>query len=140
MMTRATADNDDWQARARASLRNQRAAWLGTITTGAVSGGLLGLGLNLHDDIARLVVFSAGLVALVGCLLWGTVIYMRVIDEQERDANLWSCYVGMVVYLALYVVKLVGTELALHLPITESGIFITTMIVVLAVFVWRRFS
>ena len=135
-----TVSDTNWQASARASLRNQRAAWLGTIAMGVVSGILMGIGMNIAEGSARTFLLGGGLVAMVACLFWGTVIYMRVIDEQERDANLWSCYVGMVVYLALFAAKFIGEKLALNLPITDTGIFTATMAIVLPVFVWRRFT
>lgn len=138
-MTKRASDTD-WQASARSQLRNQRAAWIGTITTGAVAGMLIGIGTSIDPGLARTLVLGGGVVAMVACLVWGTLIYMRVIDEQERDANLWACYVGMIVYLALFVAKDIGAKLALNLPISEFGIFTATMAVVLAVFVKRRFT
>ncbi|OQW77633.1 MAG: hypothetical protein BVN33_00960 [Proteobacteria bacterium ST_bin13] len=137
-MSKGTSDTD-WQASARSQLRNQRAAWIGSIAAGAIAGVLMGIGVNIDPGLMRTALLGGGVLAMVVCLVWGTLIYMRVIDEQERDANLWSCYVGMIVYLTLFVAKDIGAKLDLNLPISEFGIFTATMAIVLAVFVKRRF-
>lgn len=137
-MDRSVSDSN-WQTHARASLRRQRAAWLGTIATAMVSGGFLGIGVVLDPGLARMIVIAIGLLLIIASLVWGTLIYMQVIDEQERDANLWGCYVGMVVYLGLFVARMLGELFGAELPIDDSGIFTATMATVLIVFVWKRF-
>lgn len=137
-MTKVVSD-DDWQEQARTSLRKQRGAWFGTGATAAVSGMFLGLATVIEPGPLRLGAIVIGLALIVISMVWGTLIYMRVIDEQERDANLWGCYVGVVVYLSLYVIKSIGELLKIDLPINETGIFGATMITILAVFAWKRF-
>lgn len=130
---------DDWQASARSAIRQQRAAWLGTIMTGLMSGLLFGLGGALTDPVLQPIVLGAACLLMVAALIWGTLIYMRVIDEQERDANLWGTYVGMTVYLVLFAIKWIAELTHVAVPLSEQGIFTATMAAVLAVFTWKRF-
>lgn len=134
-----TTKQADWRETARRQTKQRRGAWIGSIALGALGGVLGGVALSLEPGVARTVMSGASIAAMVGSLLWGTVIYMLVIDEQERDANLWGCYAGMVVYLGLYVLDLIAAKLSIPVPIDESGIFIATTATVLAVFLWKRF-
>jgi len=130
---------DDWQVRAKAMIRQQRSAWIGTIVTMFIGFALFGAATELAIGMARSGLMLAALALIIGGLLWGTVIYMQVIDEQERDANLWATYVGLTVYLALFGALFLARAAGIALPLNHDGIFLTTMIATLAVFVWKRF-
>lgn len=135
-----TRTPDDWQTRASAMMRRQRSAWIGTIVTTAIGFGLFVVGTEQSDGLVRTGVMIAGLALIVVGLLWGTLIYMLVIDEQERDANLWATYGGLTVYMTLFCARFLADTAGIALPLTHDGIFGTTMIVTLIIFTWKRFS
>ncbi|WP_374145520.1 hypothetical protein [Sphingomonas sp. 28-63-12] len=139
-MTKPMISTGDWQAEASASIRKQRAAWLGTIATGLVGGAMFGLSISITNPIAHALFIGAGVLLSAIALVWGTLIYMSVIDEQERDANLWGTYVGLTVYLILYSVKFGADAAGIAIPIGHDGIFVATMAATLAVFGWKRFG
>lgn len=134
-----TRSGDDWQARAGAMIRRQRSAWIGTIVTMLIGSILFGFATELADNAIRSALMIAGLALIAGGLLWGTVIYMQVIDEQERDANLWATYVGLTVYMVLFVARFLGDAAGTSLPLSHDGIFLTTIATTLAIFTWKRF-
>lgn len=130
---------DDWQTRAGAMLRRQRSAWIGTIITMGIGFGLFVFATEQTEGTFRAGLMLAGLALIVVGMLWGTLIYMQVIDEQERDANLWATYGGLVVYMVLFMARFLGEVAGVSLPLSDVGIFLATMIVTLAVFTWKRF-
>ncbi len=101
--------------------------------------GLFLWGTEQGEGTLRTGLLLAGIALHVIGLLWGTLIYMQVIDEQERDANLWATYGGLVVYMVLFVARFLGDVAGVSLPLSDVGIFLATMIVTLAVFTWKRF-
>lgn len=137
-MSKGTTDTG-WQASARRQLRNQRAAWIGTFVTIAIGGGLFGASVQMPDTGVRTLLLATSLLAMVGGLIWSTLIYMRVIDEQERDANLWATYVGLLVYMTLYAVLYLCGLARVAVPLTHDGIFLATSVTTLIIFVWKRF-
>ncbi|MBX9732136.1 MAG: hypothetical protein K2X59_12470 [Sphingomonas sp.] len=137
-MSKGTSDTD-WQASARSQLRNQRAAWIGSIAAGAIAGVLIGIGVNFDPGLIRTAMLGGGVVAMVVALVWSTLIYMRVVDEQERDANLLATYVGLLVYATLYAVLFLCGLAGVAVPLTHDGIFAATMVATTIIFVWKRF-
>lgn len=130
---------DDWQTRASAMMRRQRSAWIGTIVTMGIGFGLFLWGAEQREGAGHTTLLLAGIALNVIGMLWGTLIYMQVIDEQERDANLWATYGGLVVYMVLFVARFLGDVAGVALPLSDIGIFLATMIATLAVFTWKRF-
>lgn len=128
-----------WQVAARAALRKQRAAWIGTILVGFAGIGLFVAGSKIDASAVQIGLMGIATIMMVGSLLWGTLIYMRVIDEQERDANLWGCYVGMTVYLTLSLIRTLADLIGSTVPINEYWTLLATMTTVLVVFAWKRF-
>ncbi len=134
-----TRTPDDWQTRAKAMMRRQRSAWIGTIIAMAIGFALFGAGTQA-GGMVRGGLMLAGLSLIVIGLLWGTLVYMQVIDEQERDANLWATYGGLTVYMTLFCAQFLADMAGITLPLTHDAIFVTTMIVTLIIFTWKRFS
>ena len=55
-----------------------------------------------------------------GASFTAPAIYMRTVDEQERDANLWACYVGMCAYFLLYAAQYAMAALGRPVPRCRS--------------------
>ncbi len=134
-----TNTDADWYGSARTANRQRRAAWLGTLLIGFTGIGLFVAGSEIDAPALQTGLMGIACLLLVVALVWGTVVYMRVIDEQERDANLWGCYAGMMVYLTVYGIKIMAEVTGSTVPITERGTLIATVATVLAVFAWKRF-
>lgn len=131
---------DDWQTRARAMVRRQRSAWIGTIIVGIIGAIVFAEGLESGPGALRTALLLGGFLLVGASLLWGTIVYMLVIDEQERDANLWGAYGGLTVYMSLFSVRYLSDAAKIDVPLTHEGIFVVTMLVTLAIFIWKRFS
>lgn len=130
---------NDWRKSAAATLARQRAAWIGTGLTLVPGFALVVTGGRVADSALGTVLLVIGIALSAIGMIWGSLIYMRVIDEQERDANLWATYVGMTVYFILYCAQFMARLAGTHLPIDQDITFFITIAVVLIVFVWKRF-
>lgn len=129
---------EDWKADAAHRTRLRIGAWVGTLV--AATAGVIALGLGTHiggGARAPLMILGGALVALG--FVYGTAIYMRRIDEQERDANLWSAYIGFCLYIALYMIRGLWFYATGSVPFSHDVIFVVTLAVGLAVFLWRKF-
>lgn len=133
------AQQNDWQVDAKAMVRRQRWAWIGSIAASTIGMLLFAAGTELSEGPAHIGLMITGLVMIILGLVWGTLVYMQVIDEQERDANLWATYVGLTTYLALFVARFLAEKAGVAIPLTHDGIFIATIVATLAVFTWKRF-
>jgi hypothetical protein len=137
MMEAAMAD--DWEAKARASASARRAVWVWSPVFIAV-GGLAVIG-GIMAPVAwiRWSGFVCGGALTLWGFVYGTYVYMRTIDEQERDANLWGAYVGICAYLLLFPLSELLAMLGTQVPHAPYVVFMITMTTVLAVFAWKRF-
>ena len=131
---------DAWQRQAAGRMRRTAAAWLGTViallAAGAAGSAAAWLGVETPAGLALLIA-AVGLG--VGGMIWGTIVYMRVVDEQERQANLLACYAGFSTYIALYFGQLLVARVGIDLPPLDHAIFGVTMVVALVTFVIARF-
>ncbi|HEU0044047.1 hypothetical protein [Sphingomonas sp.] len=130
---------ETWRERARDVAHRRRAFWIWSpVFTGV---GALAIAGGLMADQAWLRwagILCGGAMALWG-FVYGTAIYIRTVDEQERDANLWSCYAGMCAYLLLFTLQFGAEVLGRPVPHADLGVFLIVMTVVLGVFAWKRF-
>lgn len=128
-----------WQDAARTVARERRAIWFWSpafMSIGAVA--LLGGALSDQRWLQIGGIACGGALAVWG-FVQGTAIYMRAVDEQERDANLWSCYIGMCVYFLLYAGQWALAALGSPVPHAALGTFVIVMAVLVGVFAWKRF-
>ena len=137
-MTVATV-TEAWKIQADAVARRRGRVWIGCGLLGAGAGAAIIVATRALTPEVRLAALALAGLLFAATTLWSTVIYMRGIDEQERDANLWSCYVGMCVYFVLFGVTFAARMLGHPLPQADIGTFIITVATVLAVFAWKRF-
>ena len=121
-------------------VRRQRSAWIGTIIVGIIGAIVFAEGLESGPGALRTALLLGGFLLVGASLLWGTIVYMLVIDEQERDANLWGAYGGLTGYMSLFSVRYLSDAAKIDVPLTHEGIFVVTMLVTLAIFIWKRFS
>lgn len=130
---------ETWQDAARAVAHERRSIWFWAPAFMAIGAMAVVGGWMAEPWWLRLAgVGGGGPLALWG-FFRGTAIYMRTIDEQERDANLWGCYVGMCVYFLLYVAQYAMASLGRPVPHAASGTFWIVMATMCGVFVWKRF-
>lgn len=129
----------DWRLRARDVARERRAIWLWAPVFVTVGGLAIVGGLMADQAWLRWPGVVCGALLAVWGFVYGTAIYMRAVDEQERDANLWGCYVGMCVYLVLFALSRGAWALGRPIPHADLGIFLIVMLSVLGVFAWKRF-
>lgn len=127
----------DWQTRDAASRRARRWAWIGPIL--AMVAGSAVTSLSRHAPGVEAPVLAAGIALLAVGILWGTAIYMRVIDEQERQANLWSGYAGFLTFVVLFLIRCQVIALHRPPPFTDTAALFAAMTVALATFAWKRF-
>ena len=128
-----------WQETARTVAHERRAIWFWSPAFMAI-GALAIVGGSIADQWwLQLAGIGCGGALAVWGFIQGTAIYMRTVDEQERDANLWACYVGMCVYLLLYAAQFALAALGRPVPYAALGTFLIVMNTVLGVFVWKRF-
>jgi hypothetical protein len=133
-----TAMTDAWQERAREAATRRRTIWIWSpiflgVGLAAIAGGALG------DGLMRPVGLVCGALMTLWGFLYGTAVYMRTVDEQERDANLWGCYVGMCAYLLLFLLNEVLALVAQPIPHADRIIFAAVLTLVAGVFLWRRY-
>ena len=129
---------EEWRAEMATARKRRMAAWIGSPILIVAGLAMLRLGLTIAPGGVRWLVLAAGGAAAIGGFLWGTIFYLRVVDEQEREANLWGCYVGMCVYLALFSIHTLFEGLNQPPPFGHFAIFSATMVTVMGVFLWRR--
>ena len=134
-----TSDDQTWQARAATSRKARMAPWRDCFIAGAVAGIAVPLATLTQQPAIRAVLILLAVVAGLIGMIRGTLIYMQRIDEQERDANLWGCYVGMCGYLLMYLVVRGAEQLGHPIPNGHDIVFLMTMVITLAVFCWKRF-
>lgn len=134
-----TTDDQTWQARAAAARKARLAPWRDCFFAGAIVGVAVSLAALSAQPGIRIPLIVLAVAAGVFGLVRGTLVYMRRIDEQERDANLWGCYAGMSAYLALYVLARAAAQFGIVVPFADDAIFLIVMAVTLAVFGWKRF-
>ncbi|MFD1786261.1 hypothetical protein ACFSC3_01625 [Sphingomonas floccifaciens] len=87
----------------------------------------------------RIALAAVGALAVAYALVRSTIVYMRAIDDHERDANLWACYCGMTVYAALFFAQYLAGQIGLVVPYVHDAIFWTTLTVAGAVYSWKRY-
>jgi len=130
---------ESWRDEARAAETGRRTIWFWSPAFIAI-GALAIIG-GIQAPIGW--IHWSGLICGGALTLWGfiygTAIYMRTVDEQERDANLWGCYVGMCAYLLLFAITALLDYVGRPIPYAPYVVFFTTMMTVLAVFAWKRF-
>lgn len=138
-MTEGRAVDEDWKVRALQARRRRRAPWLyGSVIL--VSGaGLIAIGRSAADGLPRSALLLAGLLMVVFGFVFGAAAYIRAADEQERQANLWACALGLWVYLALFGMRVLFEAFDLPPPISHEGVFLITMAVAGVVFLRQRF-
>ena len=139
MTERIRMSDTDWQTEAAAARRRRLAPWIGTLVLSMIGGIAIGGAAALDASVMRTILIAIGGAAGLGALAWSSVVYMRVIDEQERDANLWGGYVGICAYLVLYPLRWTFYVLGQQPPFSHDAIFVAVMAVVVVVFVWKRF-
>lgn len=130
---------DGWREQARAATHERRAIWLWAPVFVVVGALAIAGGLMAEQGWLRWPSLVCGAALAVWGFVYGTAIYMRTVDEQERDANLWGCYVGMCVYLVLFALSMTARALGRPVPYADLGIFLIVMVSVLGVFAWKRF-
>jgi len=132
--------SDEWQRRAATRARRTWGAWIGTVATLAVAGMLVPfaawLGIGTAAGLALMI--AAVALAVIGGL-WGTLVYMKVIDEQERQANLWSGYAGLTTYFVLFFAELLIRKVVPGLPALDGAVFAAVSAVTLGTFLVKRF-
>ena len=129
---------DGWQAAADTAARKRRGAWVGTTIAFLVSGGCWGAALALENP-ARAILLVVGAVAFAIGFAYGTAIYMRRVDEQERMANLWGSYAALCVYLALFAMHALAEQLGIRIAYAETWIFLIVTTSFGVTFLWQRF-
>lgn len=132
------AMSDDWQSQADALVAKRRAVWAWTPVLAFVAAVILVAGAFAHGPL-RWGCFTVGGAVGLWTLIYGTAVYMRRVDEQERDANLWGCYIGMCVYLALFAIHALMDQFGAGIVHADYYIFGIVMVTVMGVFSWRRF-
>lgn len=125
----------DWRQQATRARWRYWGAWIGSPLLFVVGLAVAGGGLIGDDSIA----LAAGAVLAAAGLVWSTVIYIRVVDEQERDATLWASYAAICVYFALFVARWLPILMHRPAPFDDRPVFVATMIAFLLVFSWKRF-
>lgn len=108
-----------------------------------IAGILLGIGgavlHHLPDGAGRTALLVA-MIALTGLVaVRSTLVYMRRIDEQERDANLWGAYCGVTLYVLLYGAQLLATRFGSPIPHAHDLIFGAVLVTTLFVTLWKRY-
>jgi hypothetical protein len=129
---------EDWKAAADQAARKRKGAWIGTAVTAGIAGLLWSFALNTDGGV-RLALLAAGALMVAIAFAYGTAIYMRRVDEQERTANLWASYASLCIYVLLYCVKIVVAQFGVVVPHSEALIFLAVLASFLAVFLWQRF-
>lgn len=132
------AMTNEWEVREGKLAAKRRAIWIWTPVFGIV-GVLAIVGGVISTGAMHWIGLVFGGLMTSWALVYGTAVYMRTIDEQEREANLWGCYVGMCVYLALFGLKILLDWGGTTVPQADNAIFLIVMLTVLSVFSWRRF-
>lgn len=130
---------DEGQKAAAAAERRRFAARYvsgGVIIAGA---GLLAMAKAVGSGALGSTLSILALALMVGGFFWGTFIYMKVIDEQERNANLWACASGMCVYFTLFSLRVLIEALNAAPPYGHEEIFMASVLITFGVFLWRRF-
>ena len=107
---------ETWQETARAVAHERRAIWFWAPAFMAF-GAMAVVGGWISDEwwLRLAGIGCGGALALWG-FIYGTAVYMRTVDEQERDANLWACYVGMCAYFLLYAAQYAMAALGRPVP------------------------
>lgn len=134
-----TTDDQTWQVRAATSRKARLAPWRDCFIAGAILGIVVPLAALSPQPGIRILLIVLAVAAGVFAMIRGTIVYMRRIDEQERDANLWGCYAGMSAYLALYILARAVALFGIVVPFADDAIFLIVMAITLAVFGWKRF-
>lgn len=135
----AARDGASWQRRATTRQLAVSGVWRDCLIAGFVVGIACALVTQVPAGLGRTVLAIVAVIALVGGFIRSTVHYMRTIDEQERDANLWATYVALAVYTVLFMAQYIAARFAIVVPHVHEAIFLLTMIVACCVFLWKRF-
>ena len=105
-----------------------------------VSGAaLLAVARTLEAGPLALGLSGIALALMAVGFFWGTFIYMKVVDEQERTASVWAAAAGMWVYFTLFPLRIVLEALNVGPWYGHEFIFLASTFTMIAVFLWRRF-
>jgi len=132
-------DADPWEHRAAARARRTLTVWAGAIAAIALAGIAVPIAAWAGTDTpAGLILLAIGALAGIAGLAWGTVHYMRVIDDHERRANLYCGYAGLSTYMVLFFVQMLARKVT-DLPRMDDAIFLITALVAGVTFCIVRF-
>jgi hypothetical protein len=129
---------EDWEVRSKRAARAIRGAWIGTLIASIASAIAFAVAMQ-SDGVVRLTALAVAAGGIAIAFAYGTYIYMRRIDELEREANLWGAYAGVSIYIALFTVKTVLAPIGIVFPYADAGIFVIVLMTFVAVFCWKRF-
>lgn len=128
-----------WEARATTRRLTVSSVWRDAMLAGFVVGIASAFASQMPPGGPRTALAVIASLALIYGILRSTVHYMNRIDEQERDANLWGTYWGMTVYVTLYFAHHVAGRFGIAVPHAHDLIFLVSVIVTAAAFLWKRF-
>jgi len=132
-------DAGEWQHRAAARARRTATVWMGAVAAIAITAIAVPTAAWAGTDTpAGIGLLAIGLVTGVVGLVWGTVRYMRVIDDHERRANLYCGYAGLSTYVILFFVQMLARKV-IDLPRMDDAIFLVTSLVAGITFCIVRF-
>jgi len=133
-------DGDEpWQQRANSKRLAVSGIWRDCMIAGFIAGIAGTVFATLPPGAPRAAVAAVTGVALCYAMVRGTVLYMRTIDEQERDANLWGGYCGMSTYAALYFAQHIAGRFGVTVSHAHDAIFLVALTVTGGVYLWKRF-
>ena len=135
----AGGGGETWQRRATSRRLAISSVWRDCIIAGFVVGMACAFATQIAAGPGRIAMAIVAAIALAAGFIRSTVYYMRTIDEQERDANLWATYVALAVYTALFMAQYIAIKFAIVVPHVHEAIFLLTMAVACCVFLWKRF-
>lgn len=130
---------EPWQRRAADRRLAVSTVWRDCVLAGFVIGLCCAFAGDVPPGAPRIVLAAAATLAIVYGVVRSTVHYMRTIDEQERDANLWATYCGLTVYMALFFAQYIAARFAIAVPHVHEAIFLITAAVAGGAFLWKRF-
>lgn len=135
-----TADADvAWKRAANARQLAVSGVWRDCLIAGFVLGISGTFAAIVPAGAPRIALATVAGLAVAYAFVRSTVVYMRKIDDHERDANLWACYCGMTVYAALFFTQYLAGEFGLVVPHVHDAIFWTTLTVTGGVYLWKRY-
>lgn len=130
---------DDWRDRAATRRKRIVRVWRDTVVAALIGGVALGAAVAAEAPAARWTLLAVALAATAYAFWVGCYHYFRVIDEQEREAALWSGTIGLYAYALLFGANLVAARFGLVIPRADYATFWIVSAVTLAAFLWKRY-